>query len=72
MIVFKLESDGGFIAGDTKTRVASYAYPTSEYATLARKMPATIAHEMMARANSFHAREDFIGYYSRLWERLRP
>jgi hypothetical protein len=73
MITFKLLPDGGFVAGDTDTGRASYAYPTSSHATIARTMPARIAAEMMESANRYaascpaHILND---YHSRLWDML--
>ncbi len=36
-IVYKLDQDGGFTCGDTETRMTAYAFPTSPYATAAKK-----------------------------------
>ena len=47
MIVFSLLPDGGFICGDTESRITSYAYPTSDYADDARKYPNSVASVML-------------------------
>ena len=52
-VTYKQTENGGFVCGDTDTRRTSYAYPTSPYATLARKMPDRIAADMMAATNRF-------------------
>ena len=52
MIVHRLLPDGGFVAGDTDTGETSYAYPTSESATRAKRHAELIAAEMVKRANA--------------------
>lgn len=49
--VWKLLPDGGFVAGDTQSRLTSYAYPTSVSAIAAKRDPNKIAHEMMRAEN---------------------
>lgn len=74
MIVFRLEPDGGFVAGDTETRRTSYAYPSSPNATLARKLPERIAGEMIASANRFAAscpNAQIEEYDARMWASLQ-
>jgi hypothetical protein len=51
MIVYRLMPDGGFVAGDTATERTSYAYPTSTYATRAKRTPRGVAAEMMEHEN---------------------
>src|SRR5579862_6590692 len=51
MILYLLEPDGGFLVGDTETRFAAYAYPTSDHADAARKDPAAIAATMLEEEN---------------------
>lgn len=46
-IVFKLLDDGGFVVGDTDTGRTAYAYPTSPFATKAKKSPVNVAKAMM-------------------------
>jgi uncharacterized protein (DUF608 family) len=71
-IVFKILPDGGFVAGDTATGVTSYAYPSSIYATAARKKPAKVAADMiqgessLSRTYSEYAKE----YDRKNWETL--
>lgn len=71
-IQYRMLEDGAFIAGDTNTGRTAYAYPTSSHATLARRLPARIAAEMIASANretvSQEIRDD---YDERNWTALR-
>ena len=53
MILYMLERDGGFLAGDTETGRAAYAYPSSDHARLARRHSGEIAAEMIHRANEY-------------------
>lgn len=69
-IVFNLESDGGFLAGDTETGFTSYAYPTSTHADFAKRQPgaqAKIAAEMMEVEIATPYR---VEYDARNWLRL--
>ena len=50
-IVFAFDDDGGFIAGDTATGRTSYAYPTSHYATCAKRAAMRTAILMMRQEN---------------------
>jgi len=50
MILFFLDAAGGFTCGDTVAGVAEYAYPSSIYATLAKREPAIAARAMIAKA----------------------
>lgn len=43
-----MRPDGAFVAGDTRTGVTSYAYPTSPHAREARHRPAIVAARMVA------------------------
>ena len=65
-IVYKLDEHGGFTAGDTETRVTSYAYPTSTYATQARRAPEMVANEMV-RMETRHGFAHEIEYDARHW-----
>ena len=47
MIVFFLLPDGGFVCGNTESRVTSYAYPSSPYANCAINAPKTAAIRML-------------------------
>jgi hypothetical protein len=51
MIVYRTLDDGGFVAGDTATERTSYAYPTSTYATMAKRHAERTAAEMMTSEN---------------------
>lgn len=52
-IVYTFDRDGGFIAGDTKTKVTSYAYPSSANASHAKRAPDRVAAEMMKSENAY-------------------
>ena len=71
-IVYHMMPDGGFVCGDTKTRMTSYAYPTSWHAVIARRTPAHVAAQMLAKETVWqrvlapHAKD----YDARNWERL--
>lgn len=47
MIIWRIEPDGGFRAGDTTTRLTSYAFPTSMLADMAIKSPDAAAFLML-------------------------
>ena len=47
-IVYKLCSDGSFVAGDTETRKTAYAYPTSPYAEHAKRKPDEVAQSLLS------------------------
>lgn len=68
-LVYKMLADGGFVVGDTETRLTGYAYPTSTNATLARKSPDRAATDIMSRQfpTTMHDRSD---YDARNWVRL--
>lgn len=70
-IQFKMLEDGGFVAGDSETRITCYAYPTSDHAEAAKREPRIIAAEMIESENAGHRawmpRED---YDARNWERI--
>lgn len=48
MIFHKLDKDGGFTAGDSESRMTSYAFPTSTHANRAKQSPMEVAEEMLA------------------------
>jgi len=50
-VVFARDAVGGFVAGDTKTRVTAYAYPSSPNAVAARLDPRGVAADMLAQEN---------------------
>jgi hypothetical protein len=72
MIVYNLLPDGGFVCGDTETRRTSYAYPSSPHADAAKRKPAKVALEMMARENActFAASPLCASYNVRNWNEL--
>lgn len=55
MVRFKMQKDGGFAVYDDATGTGAYAYPTSEHATIARRLPERVADEMIVSANRFAA-----------------
>lgn len=69
MIVFRMDAQGGFTAGDTVTRLTAYCYPTSFNAVIARKQPERIAHELIKGAKLF-ATLDRADYDARNWATL--
>ena len=70
MIVYRMLDDGAFIAGDTATERTSYAYPTSTYATQARRDADRIAAKMMAQENKGGRAACVADYDARNWKRL--
>lgn len=52
MIRYLRFADGAFLAGDTDTGRACYAYPSSPHATRAKRHPAAVATEMV-KADTF-------------------
>ena len=73
MLVFKLLPDGGFVAGDTESRLTSYAYPTSTHANAAKRKPEATAREMVK--NESRALHSFgvprvVEYDAHNWQRL--
>ncbi len=48
-IIHAFDADGGFLAGDTATGLTAYSYPTSPYATRAKRDPAKVAAQLLAR-----------------------
>ena len=69
-IVYRAEPDGGFVCGDTITRATSYAYPTSTYATAAKRKPDRVALEMAHRARRNTVTPERAEYDARNWVRL--
>lgn len=47
-VAYRRLPDGAFVAGDRRTGITSYAYPTSEHATRARREPLSVAVEMLS------------------------
>jgi hypothetical protein len=69
VIVHKLLPDGGFVCGDTETRITSYAYPTSTHATSAKRNPTKVAAEMMANQVRYGLPHE-VAYDELMWGRL--
>lgn len=66
-VIHKLGADGSFTAGDTESRLTSYAYPTSPHADAARKKPERTAAAMMRQERPSLTRGE---YDRRNWQRL--
>jgi hypothetical protein len=71
-ITYKLLEDGAFVAGDTDSRLTSYAYPTSIHATKAKRRPGKVAAAMIAgeEAAITATRNIRSDYDERNWQRL--
>lgn len=69
-IVFKLLDDGGFVVGDTDTGRTAYAYPTSPFATKAKKSPVNVAKAMMRNVARDGRSSTVIAYDTRNWTKL--
>jgi len=67
--VFKLLLDGGFVCGDTESRVTSYAYPTSEHAVLAKRDAAKVAATMLGAERRYGMPHE-ADYDARMWRKL--
>lgn len=48
MILWKILPDGDFVCGDTESKVTSYAFPRSPFATEAVKDPNGVALKMIS------------------------
>lgn len=73
MIIYLLDTDGAFIAGDTDTEATAYAYPTSEHATKAKRNPEGVAREMTFHAhytNQFCPKDIVDRANARNWSKL--
>jgi len=70
-VVFKMLPDGGFIAGDTGSRLTSYAYPSSPHAIVAKKHPRAVAEDMLGAEKVHYRQLDSVKEYdNRNWETL--
>jgi hypothetical protein len=69
MIVYKLLDDGGFVCGDTETRLTSYAYPTSTYAGTAKRNPLVVAEKMVQRERRYGGKFEAF-YDAQNWVKL--
>lgn len=73
MIVYSLDKDGGFTAGDTDTEATAYAYPTSIAATKAKRDPEGLARQMTVQAaylDQFCQKDIVAQANARNWARL--
>jgi D-alanyl-D-alanine carboxypeptidase len=52
MIKYHLDANGGFTVGDVSTGRTAYAYPSSFYATRAKRSPIVVAAAMLEEANA--------------------
>ena len=70
-VVFKMLPDGGFVAGDTVSRLTSYAYPSSPHAETAKKHPRGAASNMLANEEQhYRALNSVKEYDARNWKIL--
>lgn len=73
MIVYSLLPDGGFVCGDTESRLTSYAYPSSINALAAKKYPQAVAILMVAGESEWTREGNFAKEYdNRNWVKLIP
>jgi hypothetical protein len=52
-ITYKFDEQGGFVAADLNAKLAAYAYPTSIFASRARRDPDGVARDMIDELNGF-------------------
>ncbi len=64
---FRMMPDGGFVCGDTVSRVTAYAYPTSCNARAAMRKPENVALEMLRDAVKFKTLAD---HAAQAWPRM--
>jgi hypothetical protein len=64
---YRMMPDGGFVCGDTVSRVTAYAYPTSCNARDAVRKPDSVAMEMLRDAVKFKPLAD---HAAQAWPRL--
>lgn len=70
-VIFKMLPDGGFIAGDTDSRLTSYAYPSSPHAIVAKKYPRTVAEDILGAEKLHYRQLDSVKEYdARNWKIL--
>jgi hypothetical protein len=70
MIFYKLEEDGGFVCGDSRTGMTSYSYPTSDNARLARRVnPTLVASAKLAKESRYGGKHE-ADYDARNWAKL--
>ena len=69
--VFKMLPDGGFVAGDTDSRLTSYAYPSSPHAIVAKKHARLVAEDMLGSERIEYRKIPAIAEYdARNWKLL--
>jgi len=68
-IKFNLDTDGGFTCGDTATGLTCYAYPSSTYATQAKRKPFSTAVEMLHAERRYGLPHE-AAYDARQWVKL--
>lgn len=64
---YRMMPDGGFVCGDTVSRVTAYAYPTSCNARAAMRKPESVAMEMLRDAVKFKPLAD---HAAQSWPRM--
>jgi hypothetical protein len=71
LIVYRFTPDGGFVAGDTESRLTAYAYPDSTCATQAKRNPPLIARHMISQESaSFRKLASVRDYDARNWQEM--
>jgi len=68
-IKFETDAQGGFACGDTASGVTSYAYPTSTYATEAKRKPFATAIVMLTLERRYGLPHES-DYDARIWAKL--
>lgn len=69
--VFKMLPDGGFVAGDTDSRLTSYAYPSSPHAIVAKKHARLVAEDMLGSESVWMRKVPAVAEYdTRNWKML--
>lgn len=68
VLAFCFDPHGGFYAADLAAQLVEYAYPSSAYATEARKHPEQVAAAMLAGIADFYRAQP---WHAERWERMR-
>jgi len=66
-VVYKMQADGGFLAGDMDSGIACYAYPTSNNATQAKETPQRVAEKMIRNELALKFRHDLTRQRDAMW-----
>lgn len=72
-IKYLLDADGGFTCGDTASGYTAYSYPSSHWATEAKRHAATVAAAMLAieaTSRKWTPHSIAAGYDARNWAQL--